>query len=331
LIARKWDVGKSSEMYINMLNWREENNIDEILERFPKESRWFNMLHSYWPITCTPAKNVGFRTRDGYQMHYERILGLAPDLLQVVPYEDIQKFHLYQCECMRMEREKIVKEKGKYIGATFVEDITGLSIGHLVGSNMNMISKLTETESLYYPEALRKVYMINCPPLFFTAWKLIKKLIDEGTLEKMEILGVDYYETVSKVVPPEFIPKSYGGEMDYFPSGGGSLKQYKKDLPKPIKVTVNASSKVEKIITLSEGGVVGWEFKTKGYDIGFGVCCGEEEIIKVERMDSHKNKISGLHTASKEGKYVLIWDNSYSYTRGKELKYTIFVDGVVNE
>jgi len=162
---------------------------------------------------------------------------------------------------------------------------------------------------------------------FFSAWFLVKKFLDEGTLEKLEILGSNYYETLSKVVPPEFIPKAYGGEMDYYPSGGGSVKQYEHDISKPTIVTISASNKHEKIITIPEGVLIGWEFKTMGYDIGFGIYFGEKEVIKIERVDSHKSKISGVHSTTKGGKYTLIWDNSYSYTRSKELSYTIFVDG----
>jgi len=161
-----------------------QNNVDDILEKSPKESRWFGMLSEYWPISSLPTKNAGFRTRDGYQVHYEWMVGLAADLLQLIPVDDVLKFHLYLCERLRVEREKIRNEKGMHCGAIIVEDTTGLSFGHLIGSNMNLLQKLLETESLYYPESLRKVYLINCPPLFVTAWRIMKRMLDEGTIEK---------------------------------------------------------------------------------------------------------------------------------------------------
>jgi len=87
----------------------------------------------------------------------------------------------------------------------------------------------------------------------------------------MEILGPNFSDVISKAVPPEFIPKCYGGEMDYNLTGGGSLKAYKKDLPKPTKILVPASDKHIRQLTLNEGVVVGWDFSTVGYDISFGL------------------------------------------------------------
>ena len=49
-----------------------------------------------------------------------------------------------------------------------------------------------------------------------------------------------------------------------------------------------------------------WEFKTDGYDIGFGLFyqgrSGREEIIKVDRVASHIVPEDGVHTCTRTGK-----------------------------
>jgi hypothetical protein len=60
------------------------------------------------------------------------------------------------------------------------------------------------------------------------------------------------------------------------------------------------------------------------------------EVIPVERVESFKSSVHGLHVAQKvclmhfdallmfqRGIYILHWDNSYSYTKNKDLKYKI--------
>jgi len=216
-----------------------------------------------------------------------------------------------------------------YIGAVFVEDLTGLTLAHLLGQNLNMLGKLSTTESLYYPETIRRAYFINTPNTFYTLWKVCKKFLDPGTIGKVEILGSNYQDVLTKIIPPEFLPKAYGGEMEYYPEGGGPLKGYTKDL-KPTKVLVY--DKFEKTVNLKEDSIIAWEFKTKSYDIGFGLFYEyspdkREEIIPIARLDSHKEMVVGIYSTTKAGVHVLHWDNTYSMSRSKDLSYQVFVDG----
>jgi len=48
-----------------------------------------------------------------------------------------------------------------------------------------------------------------------------------------------------------------------------------------------------------------------------------EVLIQVERVESQKSTVHGMFQAEKPGEYVLYWDNSYSWSRSKELKYVV--------
>jgi len=73
---------------------------------------------------------------------------------------------------------------------------------------------------------------------------------------------------------------------------------------------------------------VSWEYATKDYDIGFTmeyVCSGGNSPLKhYERIDASKSVIKGYVVIEKSGDYLFQWDNSFSWTRGKKLKYNLY-------
>jgi len=64
---------------------------------------------------------------------------------------------------------------------------------------------------LYYPECMRKIYFVNASCLFTTVWACVKGWLDETTIAKVEILGKDYLNVLSKHVALENLPKDLGG------------------------------------------------------------------------------------------------------------------------
>lgn len=63
-----------------------------------------------------------------------------------------------------------------------------------------------------YPECMGKFYIINAPWSFSAVWAVIKPWLDPVTVEKIDILGSGYKETLLKQVPAENLPKEFGGK-----------------------------------------------------------------------------------------------------------------------
>lgn len=70
LIARKWDMKLSVELFINAMKHRQEEKIDDILETFP-QTFWYNTLADYWPTSVNAVKF--HYAKDGGPVVYERI------------------------------------------------------------------------------------------------------------------------------------------------------------------------------------------------------------------------------------------------------------------
>lgn len=98
----------------------------------------------------------------------------------------------------------------------------------------------------------------------------------------------------------------------------------------------------EVIHEFESGDIISWEFKTKAYDIGFALnyidtsSDDKKEIVAMERHEAFKRVsfrlvlglnlqvIVGSHEVQESGRYQFLWDNSFSWTRSKAVKYNVY-------
>jgi len=230
LTARKWDITESSKMFIESKKWRKTENMDAISE-WIQNIKPYKFLTEYFPCSIIPEKQCPpIRTRDGYLVVYESVTEMHADILDIVNLDDMVKFHLYCQELVSKSLRRLLAEEksGTYAGIVFVQDLISLTISHLCRSNYQMFQVFTTFDSANYPESIRRIFFINAPPVFTMAWKVAKNFVDPNTLKKTVILGNDFQKELLAVLPPESIPKVYGGTLDWKVTGGGPIKGLKK-------------------------------------------------------------------------------------------------------
>lgn len=54
--------------------------------------------------------------------------------------------------------------------------------------------------------------LINAPFVFRATWKIVSKFIDPLTVAKIKVLGEDYLEEMSEIIPLDQIPEKFGGK-----------------------------------------------------------------------------------------------------------------------
>jgi len=160
----------------------------------------------------------------------KKVVDMHPDILDIVDLDDMVKFHLYIQELVSKTLRKIHEEEknNTYAGVVYVQDLASLTMSHLSRANYHMFQVFSTFDAANYPETLRRVFMINAPSIFTMAWKVAKNFVDPNTIKKIVILGNDFQKELSAVIPPESVPKVYGGTLDYVLTGGGSIKGVKK-------------------------------------------------------------------------------------------------------
>jgi len=187
LVARKWDLDASTKMFIDSMKWRQNEKIDTICEWITKLHS-YKLLSKYWPNSIIPEKHIHrFRTIDGYQVIYERLTAVTPQILQIVSLQDLKYFHIYTQELSSIERKKILseeKDSSEYASTVYIQDLQDLTISHLSKHNFQMMNVFTDCDSLNYPETVRKVYIINAPSAWALGWKVSKGFLDPSTMKK---------------------------------------------------------------------------------------------------------------------------------------------------
>jgi hypothetical protein len=85
-----------------------------------------------------------------------------------------------------------------------IADLEGFSMANFSLSQMKIAISILQN---HYPERLGRIFVINAPFVFTAAWRLIQPLLDERTKNKIEILGADYLEIITKDIDPSQIEK----------------------------------------------------------------------------------------------------------------------------
>lgn len=70
-------------------------------------------------------------------------------------------------------------------------------------STVKQVSSIAQN---YYPEMLGKMFIINSPMLFTACWGMVKPLLDEVTVKKINILGSNYKAKLLEVIDEKDLP-----------------------------------------------------------------------------------------------------------------------------
>jgi len=129
---------------------------------------------------------------------------------------------------------------------TTIIDLEGASLRQMWGLR-NHLQEASVLTTANYPETLNTIAIVNAPSFFPTIWGWIKGWFDEGTREKIHILGRDPGETLRTLIDAKHFPKTYGGELDWTfcddPSLDDAAKGVLGEMPKGPVVFVDGEVK----------------------------------------------------------------------------------------
>jgi len=118
---------------------------------------------------------------------------------------------------------------------TSIIDLEQVSLGSL----WSLRSHLQEASTLAtanYPETLHRIAVVNSPSFFPTIWGWIKNWFDEGTRNKIHVLGKDPGPVLRNLINSKDLPKAYGGELEWKfednPSLDDEAKEVITEMPK---------------------------------------------------------------------------------------------------
>lgn len=208
LRARKFDVEKAKVMFVNCEKWRQEFGTNTILEDFHYEEK---------PLVAKLYPQYYHKTdKDGRPVYIEELGKVnLHEMLKITTQERMLKNLVWEYEAFTRNRLPACSRERGYLVETSctIMDLKGISIS----AAYNVVGYVKEASKIgqdYYPERMGKFYCINAPFGFSTAFKLFKNFLDPVTVSKINILGSSYSKELLKQIPPQNLPKKFGGQSD---------------------------------------------------------------------------------------------------------------------
>jgi len=216
--ARDFNIEGTLEMFKNFIKWRNDNGVDYICENF--EFPEFNKVLKLFPH--------GFHKvdKEGRPIYYQILSKLnTSELFKVVTTERLIKYFTQCYELMMKYKFKACsKAKGEIVDQLcIILDIENIGITDLFGKTRTFVNLSAKIGQDYYPGNMAKMFLINTGKLFYIVYNIIKSLIDEGTIKKIELLGSDYKEKIFEYIEPDNLPSFLGGNCKCEHILGGCL------------------------------------------------------------------------------------------------------------
>ncbi|XP_053444582.1 SEC14-like protein 4 isoform X3 [Nycticebus coucang] len=342
LRARNFDLQKSENMLRKHVEFRKQQDLDNILSWEPQE-----VLQLY------DSGGLCGYDYEGCPVWFNIIGTLDPKgLLLSASKQQLIRNRIKACELLLHECELQSQRLGRKIEVVLmVFDVEGLSLKHLWKPAVEVYQQFFAILEENYPEMLKTLIIIRASKLFPVAFNLVKSFMSEETRSKIVILGDTWKQELTKFISPDQLPMEFGGTMTD-PDGnpkcstkinyGGEVprsyylrNQVRAQYEHSESVGRGSSLQVENEI-LFPGCVLRWQFASDGGDIGFGVFlktkmgkrqrAGEmTEVLPSQRYNAHLVPEDGSLTCLKAGVYVLRFDNTYSLMYTKKVSYSVEV------
>jgi hypothetical protein len=94
-----------------------------------------------------------------------------------------------------------------------IMDLKGVGITS-IPSVYGYVRQASEISQNYYPERLGKLYIINAPWGFSSAFSVVKGFLDPVTVNKIHVLGSGYKSELLSQVDPANLPVEFGGSCE---------------------------------------------------------------------------------------------------------------------
>jgi len=331
LVARKWDMKLSTELFINAIKTRKDEDIDNILETFPKNF-WFKTICDYWPTSISPT--IQHTAKDGCPVMYERIGLVNPKLADIIPLDILIRHHLYNVELMEAQSRTVVEKNGFTAGTILIEDLEDLGTTHLHGKVTKLIQSISARDEVSYPESIRKVYIVNPPVVFQAVWTIMRPFIEERTQAKFSFgTSKEFAAEWEAIIGKDKLPKFLGGLAEDPPTGG-SVK--KENFPKLTVTDLGRKDHLIIEIAVKKGQTLHLEFLvSKGSDVGFslGIKTGADNLKNRTEIEEYKLKkyaeeatpFHSKYTAPEDQTLLAFFDNRDSMFLSREITYHHYI------
>lgn len=228
------NLGKIVEMVEKFLDWRFENNVDEVRKDIVDNK----LTPSQFPGADVVFKNVDIMVitppspdEEGF-MDLRPVCGepyMSPSVFGELDVEVYVRFRIYCLEYVSMVLEQLSEIKERRILAALKEgevkpasygyieklkvirDLSAFSMFSFGASNQSIGRRIMMMSADNYPEILNKCYVCNAPWVFNSIFSMIKMILPAQTIAKIDMLGRNYLTVLEDQIGLNRIAEFLGG------------------------------------------------------------------------------------------------------------------------
>lgn len=345
LKGNSFKLNQTEQALKKHIKWRMMHQVDRILQDYvPLE-----VLENYLSQSF-----LGF-DKEGSPIRYNAAGNVdTHGIFKSATLQDILKcvLHLIETDIVRTKEQSIKMQKcvSQFVYIYNLENLTLSKALDKKNLDTFMIGATLFQDN--YPERLKTIFVINAPHFFTITFTILKTVLANELLKKIRVFGQNgWKEALLEVIDEDVLPAFLGGKRtdpdgnplcESFVNHGypvpekyylDQLKEDFKNLEDVEKVSVKYQARLEIDICVEKSGsFIEWEFSLASKDIGFGLSfkLNEQdsseivELIPVYRTEA-VFPVGGMYYCEKPGKYIVIFDNTYSLLTSKEVFYKIAV------
>jgi len=197
-------------MFVDCEKWRSEfgGGVDELVKTFKYTEK--EQIFKYYPQYYHKTD------KDGRPVYIEHLGKIDLRAMQSITSDDRMLQNLVtEYEKMADPRLPACSRKANFLLETCcsILDAKGVSISS-IRSVYGYLQHTSGISQNYYPERLGKLYIINAPWGFASAFGIVKKFLDPVTVAKIHILGSSYQTDLLQQIPKENLPALIGGACE---------------------------------------------------------------------------------------------------------------------
>lgn len=229
---------KIIEMVEKFLDWRFENNVDDIRREIVEKK----LVPSQFPGADVVFKNVDIMVASPPSLEEEDYVGthtvsgepyMSPSVFSELDVEDYIRFRIYCLEYVALVLEQVSDSKEKHILASLkegedkpeaygfleklnvVRDMTSFSMFSMGVANQSIGRRILLLSADNYPEILSKCYICNAPWVFNTIFNAIKMILPAQTISKVDMLGRNYLSILDEKIGLSKLAEFLGGSAPH--------------------------------------------------------------------------------------------------------------------
>ncbi|EIM85828.1 CRAL/TRIO domain-containing protein [Stereum hirsutum FP-91666 SS1] len=211
--ARRYDPRQAQAQWANHLSWRKSMDVDRLYATFDHQT--FIAAQHYYP------RWTGRRDKHGVPVYVYKLSALGDRVKEInsVPVESryerivvlwqlMTQFITPLCTALPHPGNTAIYSINSII------DLSGVSLSTM-WSLRHHLQQASELATHQYPESMNITAVVNAPAYFATVWSWISAWFDEGTRNKIHVLGKDPGPVLRTLIDTENLPKAYGGTLDF--------------------------------------------------------------------------------------------------------------------